>query len=89
MRLEKTKIKLKSTSIEVWEEKCLCGSCDTIMVVADWGEENHEDFEHYATEGGFATKLDPYDQIRDLKRIIVELVMLYSITTDEPDKGAT
>lgn len=38
MRFERTKIKLESTTIEVSEDNCRCGSCDTIKVVADWGE---------------------------------------------------
>ena len=92
MRFEKTKIKLESTSIEVWEDSCRCGSCDTIAVVADWGEENPDEFEHYTAEGGYATKLDPYDQIQHLKQIILELVKLHSLTivrADQQEVGST
>lgn len=57
--------------LTVFEDKCMCGGCDTVTVRT--ASKDGSDVEVYNSEGPDATTLDVYDQVRELKRIVLDL----------------
>lgn len=73
-RFEPYTIPLSNMDLIVWEDKCMCGSCDTVHVKTV--DHFDGDTEHYTSEGPDATTLDVYDQVRYLKGIILDMAKL-------------
>ena len=82
-RFEPYTVKMPHYELTVWEERCQCGSCDTVNVKTV--DPSDGDTEHYTHEGPTATKLDVYDQVKYLKDIILDLTKLIKQQTEKTD----
>lgn len=85
-RFEPYTVKFPHYDLVVWEDRCQCGSCDTVNVKT---VEPDGDSEHYTSEGPTATKLEVWDQVKYLKDIILDLTKLIKQQTEKTDAQAS
>lgn len=68
-RVPPYEVDLKDSTVVVYEDRCMCGSCDTENVLVK--DKESAEVTHYNRD--VHLELDPYDQITNLKRIIMEM----------------
>jgi hypothetical protein len=71
-RFPPREVDLGDRILKVYEDKCMCGSCDTVHVVVT--DKHDGSVLHYNRD--HAIDLDCYDQITELKEIILGLLKL-------------